>query len=116
MTCPHRTIDLAENGIHYCRECRAPVAVLDDRAKVYLQSIDRLVYVARRFAAVTRRRRKDLYKQAFNSLHVAARDLDEWYDEPVLPESRQRSVSTQRGVSTRTSSSRSTSPLCKVAA
>lgn len=93
MHCPHRTISLGENDIHYCRDCQTPVGILDGRVRGYLRAIDTLVYTARRFAAVTRHRRKDLYKQSFNSLEVATRALDAWYDEPVLPAPRRPQIS-----------------------
>jgi len=94
MTCPHRTISLRENGLHVCCDCGTPVGILDGRVRGYLRAIDTLVYTARRFAAVARHRRKDLYKQSFNSLEVAARSLDAWYDEPVLPAPRRPGTTT----------------------
>ena len=79
MKCTHLAIYRAAPGRHVCRDCGAAVAVAEPGVAVAgrVQAVDQLVAASTRFVEATRRRRSDLYYQAFRTLDAAVNDLYE---------------------------------------
>ena len=87
MPCTHLIIYQSSTGHHYCGHCGVHLAITgpDAEPSAHQRAVDTLIGAARMFTKVTRSRRKDLYPTAFRVLEEAARGLDPWHDEPVLP-------------------------------